>query len=205
MQVSATLVVNMVTGLLVWGDYAGILHWMAYISAHAIMLLGVSLLSPQDTLQQYKNIKVISTKMVNQMAFEGKLAAEGAAPPPTTPTANLSLASSVREPAKSEETAKSDAPGGEKPTDAPEPRISLWNERPSMWSRRVSSDRSSPAGGERNRRASWFMPQDPQVVRTRQETWAGVFRDAQIHHMAEMPLADNKVGPSEATVAEERA
>ena len=58
MQTCATLVINLVTGLIVWEDYKVIEGTeIAYIMVHFIMLLGIWLLSPEDAIQQYKGAK----------------------------------------------------------------------------------------------------------------------------------------------------
>ena len=57
MQTCATLVINLITGLVVWEDYKVVDKWIAYIMVHCIMMLGIWLLSPEDAIQQYKGAK----------------------------------------------------------------------------------------------------------------------------------------------------
>jgi len=53
--VMATIVVNMITGIIIWEDWRVITQWMAYGMAHLIMLLGVYLLAPTDAISHYGN------------------------------------------------------------------------------------------------------------------------------------------------------
>ena len=54
---SSTLIVNMITGLIVWEEWRVIETWMAYIIVHLIMVLGICLLAPSDVMEQYRSHK----------------------------------------------------------------------------------------------------------------------------------------------------
>jgi hypothetical protein len=56
-QTCATLLINMVTGLVVWEDYTGITMPLAYVMVYCVMLLGIALLAPNDEMTIYKNTK----------------------------------------------------------------------------------------------------------------------------------------------------
>jgi len=56
-QVIATLLVNMITGLILWEDWRTVRAWIAYIAVHFIMTLGIYLMSPLDALKMYQNQK----------------------------------------------------------------------------------------------------------------------------------------------------
>ncbi|KAL1503476.1 hypothetical protein AB1Y20_011960 [Prymnesium parvum] len=49
----STLIVNMVTGLVVWDDANVITKWVSYWMVHLIMLLGISLLAPADVIEKF--------------------------------------------------------------------------------------------------------------------------------------------------------
>lgn len=68
-----TLVVNMVTGLVIWQDWRVITKWIAYFSVHMIMLLGISLLSPEDPIASYKNQRQFCTETLGGMARRGTM------------------------------------------------------------------------------------------------------------------------------------
>jgi len=68
MQTCATLVTNLITGLIVWEEYKVIDKWIAYIMVHLIMLLGIWLLSPEDAIQQYKAAKQFHPDVATGMA-----------------------------------------------------------------------------------------------------------------------------------------
>ncbi|KAL1512255.1 hypothetical protein AB1Y20_005517 [Prymnesium parvum] len=53
--VMATIVFNMITGIIIWEDWRVIHQWTSYAMAHLIMLLGIFLLAPADAMEQYKN------------------------------------------------------------------------------------------------------------------------------------------------------
>ena len=76
MQTCATLLVNMVTGLLVWEEFKVITAWGAYFSVHAIMMLAVYLLSPSDWVQQYRNRRVMR-KLAQQVYLDAPRIEEG--------------------------------------------------------------------------------------------------------------------------------
>jgi len=55
--VMATILVNMITGIIIWRDWVKITLWLAYITVHLIMVLGIYLLTPEDMITAYRNEK----------------------------------------------------------------------------------------------------------------------------------------------------
>ena len=64
MQTCATLVTNMITGLIVWQDWKVIEYPSVYAIVHLIMLLGIWLLAPEDQLAQYKGVTQFQPDLV---------------------------------------------------------------------------------------------------------------------------------------------
>ena len=77
MQTCFTLLVNMLTGLLVWEDWRVVRAWGAYVSVHMIMILAIYLLAPSDFVQMYRNRKLRLALNVDPDALEAKLRGEG--------------------------------------------------------------------------------------------------------------------------------
>ena len=76
MQTCFTLLVNMLTGLLVWEDWRVVSAWGAYVSVHMIMILAIYLLAPSDFVQMYRNRKLRLALNVDPDALEAKLVAQ---------------------------------------------------------------------------------------------------------------------------------
>ena len=65
MQTCATLIINMVTGLVVWQDLTTIGdNLSAYLIVHLIMLLGIWLLAPEDALAHYKGANQFQPEII---------------------------------------------------------------------------------------------------------------------------------------------
>jgi len=56
--VMSTIIINMITGIIIWQEWRVISLWLAYLAVHAIMVLGIYLMAPDDYITEYRNDKL---------------------------------------------------------------------------------------------------------------------------------------------------